>query len=468
MRFYLLTLGCPKNVADSEGMAALLKQGGYRQTDDPSKADVLVVNTCGFLQVARAESESALRELAALKAPGQVLVAAGCLPQRYGAQVLADVPGIDGIIGTKQWTHIARFVKTLQGRRVSAQERMRLGELGDDASLVASVDRSARRRQPNPSAYIKIADGCSAPCAFCTIPSFKGLQKSKPAAQVIAEADDLVARGVKEIVLVAQDSTAYGRDWGARDALPELIESIVESAPDGSTGSPRGLCWLRLMYAYPGHVSEKLAETMARHPQVVRYLDVPMQHGSAGVLRRMRRPSPEVARRMIEHLRAAMPDIAIRSTFIVGYPGETESEFQELLDFLSFAQLDRVGAFTFSREPGTLSAEQPDQLPQAIKDERYARLMEHQRAISLAKNRRLVGRELDVLIEGAGDGISVGRSFRDAPEVDGVVLVQRELRAGTLARATVTGAMEYDLLAEVKGDSPDEHAPQLLQIAELP
>ena len=191
-------------------------------------------------------------------------------------------------------------------------------------------------------------------------------------------------------------------------------------------------------------------------------------HGSAGVLRRMRRPSPEVARRMIEHLRAAMPDIAIRSTCIVGYPGETESEFQELLDFLSFAQLDRVGAFTFSCEPGTLSAEQPDQLPQAIKDERYARLMEHQRAISLAKNRQFVGRELDVLIEGAGDGISVGRSFRDAPEVDGVVLVQRELRAGTFARATVTGAMEYDLLAEVKGDSPDEHAPQLLQIAELP
>ncbi|TMC58320.1 MAG: 30S ribosomal protein S12 methylthiotransferase RimO [Chloroflexi bacterium] len=461
MRFYLLTLGCPKNVADSEGMAALLKQGGYGQTDDPSKADVLVVNTCGFLQVARAESESALRELAALKAPGQVLVAAGCLPQRYGAQVLADVPGIDGIIGTKQWTHIARFVKTLQGRRVSAQERMRLGELGDDASLVASVDRSARQRQPNPSAYIKIADGCSAPCAFCTIPSFKGLQKSKPAAQVIAEADDLVARGVKEIVLVAQDSTAYGRDWGARDALPELIESIVESTPR--------VQWLRLMYAYPGHVSEKLAETMARHPQVVRYLDVPMQHGSAGVLRRMRRPSPEVARRMIEHLRAAMPDIAIRSTCIVGYPGETESEFQELLDFLSFAQLDRVGAFTFSREPGTLSAEQPDQLPQAIKDERYAHLMEHQRAISLAKNRQFVGRELDVLIEGAGDGISVGRSFRDAPEVDGVVLVQRELRAGTLARVVVTGAMEYDLLAEVKDNTvPVSTHHELLQIVEHP
>lgn len=451
MRFYLLTLGCPKNVADSEGMAAVMKQSGYRAIDDPTKADVLIVNTCGFLQVARDESENALRELAALKAPGQILVAAGCLPQRYGAQVLNDVPGVDGIIGTKQWTHIARFARSLQGRRLKAQDRVRLGDLDGDDSLVATVNRNARAVKPAPSAYIKIGDGCSAPCAFCTIPSFKGLQKSKPAAQVIAEARDLVARGVKEIVLVAQDSTAYGRDWGAKDALPELIDAILAAVPAGSTGSPCGLKWLRLMYAYPGHVSEKLAEMMARHPQVVHYIDVPMQHGAASVLRRMRRPSPDVARRMIENLRAAMPDIAIRSTFIVGYAGESEAEFQELLDFLSWAQLDRVGAFTFSPESGTPAGEATEQLPQEVKDERYARLMEHQREISLAKNRALVGRELDVLIEGAGDGISVGRSYRDAPEVDGVVLVQDELRVGDMARVTVTGALEYDLIASAPG-----------------
>ncbi len=488
MRFYLLTLGCPKNVADSEGMAVVMKQSGYRQTEDPAKADVLIVNTCGFLQVARNESENALRELAALKSPGQILVAAGCLPQRYGAQVMHDVPGVDGIIGTKQWTHIARFANSLRKCRLKAQDRVRVGEIdrpfgsqrpeGSEDSLVATVDRGPRAARTVPSAYIKIGDGCSAPCAFCTIPSFKGLQKSKPAAQVIAEAQDLVARGVKEIVLVAQDSTAYGRDmspprlWrarsarggdtGAKDALPELIESVLEAAPT--------LKWLRLMYAYPGHVSEKLAATMARHSQVVHYIDVPMQHGSAGVLRRMRRPSPDVSRRMIESLRAAMPDIAIRSTFIVGYPGETEDEFQELLDFLTWAQLDRVGAFTFSPEPGTLSAEQDGQLPQEIKDERYARLMEHQREISLAKNRALVGRELDVLIEGAGDGISVGRSYRDAPEVDGVVLVQQELRVGEMGRVTVTGAMEYDLIAQVqgardKGQETEAHAHgELLQI----
>jgi ribosomal protein S12 methylthiotransferase len=307
------------------------------------------------LQVARQESENALRELAALKAPGQILVAAGCLPQRYGAQVLNDIHGIDGIIGTAQWTHIARFVKTLRGRRVKAQDRVRLGEIGnDDDALVATVDRNVHTQ--NPSAYIKIADGCSAPCAFCTIPSFKGLQKSKPVAQVIAEARDLVARGAQEIVLVAQDTTAYGRDGGAKDALPELMEASLDAVPS--------LRWLRLMYAYPGHVSEKLAETMARHPQIVHYLDVPLQHGAAGVLRRMRRPSPDVAQRMIETLRVAMPDIALRSTFIVGYPGETESEFQELLDFLSWAQLDRVGAFTFSPEPNTLAATQAGQLPQ--------------------------------------------------------------------------------------------------------
>ncbi len=438
MRFYLLTLGCPKNVADSEGMSAVMKQSGYRPTGDPAKADVLIVNTCGFLQAARAESENALRELAALKAPGQVLVAAGCLPQRYGGQVLRDVPGVDGIIGTRQWTQIAAFARSLQGKRVKAQDRVRLGAIdGPDDALVATVDR-AKAVRGAPSAYLKIGDGCSAPCAFCTIPSFKGLQKSKSAAQVIAEARDLVARGTREIVLVAQDTTAYGRDWGAKDALPELIESVLDAVPD--------LSWLRLMYAYPGNVSDRLAQTMARLPQMTHYLDVPLQHGAGSVLRRMRRPSPDVSRRMIDSLRAHMPDIAIRSTFIVGYPGESEAEFQALLDFLTDAQLDRVGAFTFSPEPGTPSAAEPDQLPQALKDERYTRLMEHQREISLAKNRALVGRTLDVLIEGAGDGISAGRSYRDAPEVDGVVLITGELPAGTLARVSVTGAMEHDLL----------------------
>ena len=335
-------------------------------------------------------------------------------------------------------------------------------------ALVATVDRGPRTLRATPSAYIKIGDGCSAPCAFCTIPSFKGLQQSKPAAQVVAEARDLAARAAQEIVLVAQDSTAYGRDWGAKDALPELLDAILEAVPE--------LPWLRLMYAYPGNVSQRLAETMARQPQIVHYLDVPLQHGAAGVLRRMRRPSPDVARRMLATLRAAMPDITIRSTFIVGYPGESEAEFQELLDFLSAAQLDRVGAFTFSPEPGTLSAEQEGQLPQAVKDERYERLMEHQRGISLAKNRAMVGAELDVLIEGANDGISVGRSYRDAPEVDGVVLVQQELPVGRMARLRVTGAMEYDLMAAPAGQQTAPHSneghthdhehSELLQIAD--
>jgi len=396
-----------------------------------------------------------------------VLVAAGCLPQRYGAQILSDLPGVDGIIGTRQWTQIAAFAKSLKGKRLKAQDRVRLGTIdGPDDALVATVER-AKAVRPAPSAYLKIGDGCSAPCAFCTIPSFKGLQKSKPAAQVIAEARDLVARGTQEIVLVAQDSTAYGRDLGEKDALPGLIESALDAVPD--------LPWLRLMYAYPGNVSERLAETMARRPQVTHYIDVPMQHGSSGVLRRMRRPSADVSRRMIDSLRAQMPDIAIRSTFIVGYPGESEAEFQELLDFLTYAQLDRVGAFTFSPEPGTPSAAEPDQLPEELKEERYGRLMEHQREISLAKNRAVVGRTLDVLIEGAGDGISVGRTYRDAPEVDGVVLITGELPAGTLARATITGAMEHDLMGTAEGmdaaQPDDEHAhagSALLQVADKP
>jgi ribosomal protein S12 methylthiotransferase len=227
------------------------------------------------------------------------------------------------------------------------------------------------------------------------------------------------------------------------------------------------------MYAYPGNVSERLAATMARHSRVARYLDVPLQHGAGSVLRRMRRPSADVSRRMLHTLRAHMPDVAIRSTFIVGYPGETEADFQELLDFLTAAQLDRVGAFTFSPEPGTPAAAELDQLPQEVKDDRYARLMEHQREISLAKNRALVGRAFDALIEGAGDGISVARTYRDAPEVDGVVLVTGELPVGSMARVVVTGAMEYDLLAVAEGHTAaapgaqaEHQNPPLLQIAE--
>ncbi|HID86990.1 MAG TPA: MiaB/RimO family radical SAM methylthiotransferase, partial [Anaerolineae bacterium] len=307
MRYYLLTLGCPKNVVDSEGMAELLRRADYVESDRPEEAEVLIVNTCGFIAPATEESLAALRELARTKRPGQLLIAAGCLVQRDDGRLAQEIPDLDGMLSTRRWYEIAALVNRLRGQR--------FGDIPQPTPPVLP------RRAQGASAYLKIADGCSAPCAFCTIPAIKGPWRSKPVELIVEEARQLVAQGVKEIVLIAQDTTAYGYDRGERDALAPLIEAILEAVPE--------LPWLRIMYAYPGRVTPRLIETMARHPQVCRYLDVPLQHAHPEILRRMGRPSDvAMVRRMIARLRAAMPDIALRTVFIVGYPGETEAEFQ--------------------------------------------------------------------------------------------------------------------------------------------
>ncbi len=430
MRYYLLTLGCPKNAVDSEGMSRLLRQAGHAPVDDPAAAQVLIVNTCGFIDIAKRESLEALRELAEAKRPGQFLVAAGCLSQRYGWKLTRQIPQLDGIIGTRRWTEIVELVE-----RLARGERAVM--VGDPP--VRPLDSLPRFAAQGASAYLKIADGCSAPCAFCAIPLIKGPARSRPAEAIVEDARQLVAQGVKEIILIAQDTTAYGRDRGERDALPRLIEAILAAVPE--------LPWLRLMYAYPQHVTPRLIETMARHPQVCHYLDMPLQHAHPDTLRRMNRPHDvDRVRRLITDLRQAMPDIALRTAFIVGYPGETEEEFQALLDFVEEMAFDRVGVFIYSREEGTRAAELPHQIAEEVKRERYERLMELQQSISLARNRAQVGRTLDVLIEGCGDGLSVGRSYRDAPEIDGLVLIEGELPVGEMVPVRITGAMEYDLI----------------------
>ena len=430
MRYYLLTLGCPKNVVDSEGMSRLLRQAGHAPVDDPAAAQVLIVNTCGFIDIAKRESLEALRELAEAKRPGQFLVAAGCLSQRYGWKLARQIPQLDGIIGTRRWTEIVELVE-----RLARGERAVM--VGDPP--VRPLDSLPRFAAQGASAYLKIADGCSAPCAFCAIPLIKGPARSRPAEAIVEDARQLAAQGVKEIILIAQDTTAYGRDRGERDALPRLIEAILAAVPE--------LPWLRLMYAYPQHVTPRLIETMARHPQVCHYLDMPLQHAHSNTLRRMNRPHDvDRVRRLIADLRQAMPDIALRTAFIVGYPGETEEEFQALLEFVEEMAFDRVGVFIYSREEGTRAAELPHQIAEEVKRERYERLMELQQSISLARNRAQVGRTLDVLIEGCGDGLSVGRSYRDAPEIDGLVLIEGELPVGAMVPVRITGAMEYDLI----------------------
>jgi len=443
LTYHLLTLGCAKNVADSDGIGGVLDEYGYTPVVEARDADVLIVNTCGFLQASRKESLGALRDLAARKRDGQVLIAAGCLISRYGERVQREVPEVDAVIDAGKWLALPRLIQYLQSDEDVPDDWLTNAYAGLPLEQLAarSIVEQLPRAPHGPSAYLKIADGCDRPCTFCIIPTIKGAHRSKPADAVIAEARDLVARGAQEIILVAQDTTAYGWDFGMRDALAPLIERICNEV--------EGLRWLRLMYAYPGHITPRLIETMARLPQVVHYLDVPLQHAHAETLKRMKRPNIGVTRAMLDDLRAAMPDLALRTTFIVGFPGETDDEFDALLEFLNAQQFDRVGIFEFSREDGTPAAYLENQVAARIKKERREQAMALQQKISRAKNRACVGKTFDVLIEGVCDGISIGRTYRDAPEVDGVVLIQKEIPPGDFARAQITGAMEYDLTAQI-------------------
>lgn len=462
MKYHLITLGCPKNKVDSDGIETLLHTADYRATDSARDADVLIVNTCGFLEAAKEESIGVLDDLARRKRKHQVLIAAGCLVQRNGAEVLSRVPKVDGLLGTRRWMEVLELLGMIRGGANGAWRRrlQQYDVLGDAPppvpALLDDPGHAFDSATPRPalvtgSAYLKISDGCNAPCAFCTIPSFKGKLRSRPLDAIVDEARALVAAGAKELVLVAQDSTDYGRDWGEPNSLPRLLAAICNRTDER-------LRWVRLLYAYPGHVSDELIEVMASQPKIVPYLDMPLQHGDPRTLRRMRRPSrPELAFDHVEKLRRAMPDVALRTTFIVGYPGETEEEFQGLLDFASALEFDKVGAFTFSPEPGTPAAELPDQVADEVKQARYARLMEQQQPISLRKNQAQVGKMLEILVEGAGEiagsrePLLLGRSYRDAPEIDGLVLVPGagDVPVGEMLQVHINGAMEYDLVGEL-------------------
>jgi ribosomal protein S12 methylthiotransferase len=467
VKYHLVTLGCPKNKVDSDGIEMLLRDASYRPTDRPQDADVLIVNTCGFLEAAKEESIGVLQELGRRKRKQQILVAAGCLVQRNGSEVIERVPKVDGLLGTRRWMEVIQLIGQIRhGKERRRLERYTLlGEadapaaefLGDrhTPALLGDPAQEYGAATPRPpvtagSAYLKISDGCNAPCAFCTIPSFKGKLRSRPLAAIVDEAAALVEAGARELVIVAQDTTDYGRDRGEPNSLPRLLAALCSRTDDR-------LRWVRLMYAYPGHVSDELIEVMATQPKIVPYLDMPLQHGDPRTLRRMHRPSRlEMVYDHVSKLRAAMPDMTLRTTFIVGYPGETEEEFQGLLDFARAIEFDKVGAFPFSPEPGTPSATLPDPVPDAVKQERYGRLMAQQQPISLRKNQALVGRQLDVLVEGegrvegSGAPLLLARSYRDAPEIDGLVLVPgvRGVPIGEMLQVHINGAMEYDLVGE--------------------
>ena len=432
--FHLVSLGCAKNTVDSDSMAQLLIRDGYRAVDDPARANVLIVNTCGFIGPAKKESLEVLRKLSDGKRSGQMLIAAGCLTQRYGVEVAQQVPGVDGILGTRRWMDIVQVVRDLRNTKHPEP----LYHLPDAKTVGADEHEALRASVAGASAYLKIADGCRRPCAFCAIPLIKGTAVSRPIETILDEARRLRDAGVRELNLIAQDTTDYGHDLGMRDGLAILLEKISSSVPD--------MDWLRILYAYPGYVTDRLIDVMASSKQVLPYLDMPLQHADPKTLYRMKRPSNiDWVHRTLEKMRAKIPNLAIRTTFIVGYPGETEAEFRALEEFVREIRFDRVGTFQFSFEPGTSSEPLGDPVPPEVKQERYERLMEIQQDISLQVNQSYVGRTLDVLVEGYGDGLSIGRSYRDAPEIDGMVVVEEKLPVGKFVPVRITGAMTYDL-----------------------
>ncbi len=447
--YCLISLGCSKNTVDSESIAQVLNQNGLRGLSAPERAEVVIVNTCGFIDAAKRESVETLRDLVESKREGQMVIAAGCLSQRYGADLVQEIPGLDGVIGTRRWMDIFDLIRRLRARPHPEP----LYHLPTDAPTVGRDEGDVLRiSRQGASAYVKIADGCRRPCAFCAIPKIKGTAVSRPMESVVREAVFLQEQGIRELILIAQDTTDYGYDLGLKDGLAHLLDAMVAAAPE--------LPWIRVMYAYPGYVTPRLIETMAKHPQILHYLDIPLQHGHRDTLLRMRRPAKiEWVYETLASMRAAMPDLTVRTTFIVGYPGETDAEFDGLMGFVRDLEFDRVGAFKYSYELGTPSALLPNQVADEVKEARYNALMAMQQAISLKKNQAWVGKTLPVLVEGCGDAqdemggasgkLSLGRSYRDAPEIDGYVIVEGELPVGEIVPVRITGATTYDLIGTV-------------------
>lgn len=426
MRYQIVTLGCPKNTTDSDRIARTLEESGHRVVESRHDADLVILNTCGFIDDAREESRQAAEILAAERSGDQQIVVTGCWSQIEREQVI-EIDGIDTVFGIEAWNEIADHAGQIEAERDIPETSIASG----------------------PSAYLKISDGCARPCTFCNIPGIKGRQfRSAQPEALVAETRELVSRGAREIVLVAQDSTAYGAEWGDPDGLARLIERLAAES---------GADWLRLMYAYPGFVTPSLVEVMAQTPQVCNYLDIPLQHGSPSVLRRMKRPhNMRMVRGTLERLRQAMPDIAIRTTFIVGFPGETDAEFQELLDFAAEAEFDRAGAFIYSPQTGTPAAEMLEEIPEPVKQDRYDELMTLLADVSAGKNERQVGRSLRMLVESEpgqttedGEPIIAGRTYREAAEVDGLVFALGEAGPGELIDVQIVESLGHDLWAEV-------------------
>lgn len=437
----LLSLGCNKNLVDSEVMLGLLEREGYLFVADPDEADVLIVNTCGFIEEAKKEAVETIVEMGTYKEQGRCrsLIVTGCLVQRYADELAQELPEIDALLGTGDFHRIVPVVEeTLAGRQCRFTGPPRARFPGQWPRLLS---------QAGPSAYLKIAEGCNNHCSYCIIPQLRGPLQSRSQEDIVEEAQALAQLGIKEVILIAQDTTRYGEDIYGEPALPELLRRLARI---------EGISWIRLLYCYPSRLSPQLIKVFKEEPKVLHYVDIPLQHVSNRILARMnRKQTKEEILALIERLRTEIPDIAIRTSFIVGFPGETEAEFAELLDFIAEVRFDRAGFFIYSQEEGTPAAAYRDQLPEKEKKLRYDAAMELQRSISAEKNRQWLGKELDVLLEGKGpdEGLMVGRSYRDAPEIDGLIYVAAPEEAwGNIVKVQITGVDDYDLRGEVRGE----------------
>lgn len=437
MKAGFVSLGCAKNLVDTEVMLGLMQANGIELTANPADADILIVNTCAFILSAKEESITTILNLADYKkGKCRSLIVAGCLGQLYKRELLDEMPEVDAVIGTGAWNRIMEAIEeTLSGRRV-----ILIGE----REIIYDAKTPRIRTTPNYTAYVKISEGCNNRCAFCSIPLIRGRQISRPIEDIKAEVEKLAAQGVKEINLIAQDTTAYGTDLYGKPQLVELLRELVKV----------DVHWIRILYAYPRRFSDELIDLIAVEPKICKYVDLPLQHASNKILKRMNRPDTrESIEALLKKIREKIPGVVIRSTFIVGFPGETEEDFLELMDFLLEQRLEKVGIFTYSREENTAAYDLPDQISEEVMQERYHISMSTQSLISQERNEALEGCELEVLIEGRDEEVSqvvAGRSYRDAPEVDGLVYIENDGRSkeGDIVRVKVLAGFVYDIAAE--------------------
>ncbi|ERI89342.1 30S ribosomal protein S12 methylthiotransferase RimO [Blautia massiliensis (ex Durand et al. 2017)] len=436
MKILFISLGCDKNLADSEEMLGLLTAGGHEITDDETQADAIVINTCCFIKDAKEESVEAILEMAEYKKTGSchALIVTGCMAQRYQKEIIEEVPEVDAVLGT-----------TSYGDIVKALEEAVAGNHFEEFRDIDYLPDTGSKRVLTTGGhfgYLKIAEGCDKHCTYCIIPKLRGKFRSVPMERLIAQAEDMAEQGVKELILVAQETTVYGKDLYGKKSLHILLKKLCEI---------RGIRWIRILYCYPEEIYDELIETIRDEKKICHYLDIPIQHASDRILKRMgRRTSKQELIDIVGKLRKEIPDIVLRTTLITGFPGETEEDHEELKEFVDEMEFDRLGVFTYSPEENTPAAEMADQVPEEVKEERRDELMELQQEISYDRGQDRIGQELLVMIEGkvADESAYIGRTYGDAPKVDGYIFVQTGelLMTGDFAKVRVTGALEYDLI----------------------